>query len=298
MLTGEYLVLDGTRALALPTRFGQKMQVETTVNGKIIWKSYSSENLLWYEDSFLVEKNNIIPEKQEGGESKKLTERLLQILKALRELNPKLFEDSGYRIETRLEFPRNWGLGSSSTLLTNLAEWAGVNPFELSEKTFGGSGYDIACGKSSGPILYKRKDPLYPEVKRVDFNPEFKENLFFIHLNQKQDSRQAIARYKELNPQTKTELVNRASALTDEFLHCDKLEDFNRLLVVHENLITSILKIPPVKESLFPDFPGEIKSLGAWGGDFILATGGKEVKTYFKQKGFSTILEYQEMVLG
>jgi len=52
-----------------------------------------------------------------------------------------------------------------------------------------------------------------------------------------------------------------------------------------------------VKERLFPDYFGTLKSLGAWGGDFILATGTKETPRYFKNKGFETILTYSEMIL-
>jgi hypothetical protein len=37
--------------------------------------------------------------------------------------------------------------------------------------------------------------------------------------------------------------------------------------------------------------------LGAWGGDFVLATGGEKEKQYFIQKGFTTVLSYAEMIL-
>lgn len=51
---------------------------------------------------------------------------------------------------------------------------------------------------------------------------------------------------------------------------------------------------------LFHDFPGEIKSLGAWGGDFLLAAASTNVekqKKYFQQKGFETSFNYKELVL-
>ena len=53
----------------------------------------------------------------------------------------------------------------------------------------------------------------------------------------------------------------------------------------------------PIKQKLFSDFPGGIKSLGAWGGDFILATGTKETMEYFKEKGYATVISFQDMVL-
>jgi hypothetical protein len=48
---------------------------------------------------------------------------------------------------------------------------------------------------------------------------------------------------------------------------------------------------------LFPDYSRAIKSLGAWGGDFVLATGNFNEMDYFKQKGFHTIISYHKMVL-
>jgi hypothetical protein len=53
----------------------------------------------------------------------------------------------------------------------------------------------------------------------------------------------------------------------------------------------------PIKQELFKDFRGEIKSLGAWGGDFILVSGDKESPNYFKNLGFTTIIPFEEMIL-
>ncbi len=40
LLTGEYLVLDGAKALALPTKMGQNLQVVTHDKPTISWKSF------------------------------------------------------------------------------------------------------------------------------------------------------------------------------------------------------------------------------------------------------------------
>ena len=64
-----------------------------------------------------------------------------------------------------------------------------------------------------------------------------------------------------------------------------------------KKIISSIIELPTVKERLFPDYFGTLKSLGAWGGDFILATGDKNTPQYFKAKGYTTILRYSDMVL-
>ena len=135
-----------------------------------------------------------------------------------------------------------------------------------------------------------------PMVEQVSFNPIFKENLFFVHLNEKQDSKEGIAKFRESNQNTEKE-IEMISAISDRFLEATSLEDFDTLIVEHERIISSIIKLKPVKERLFPDYFGEIKSLGAWGGDFILATGNSSTPDYFKNRGFETILSYSEMVL-
>ena len=41
---------------------------------------------------------------------------------------------------------------------------------------------------------------------------------------------------------------------------------------------------------------GKIKSLGSWGGDFILVTTKNKDLTYFKNRGLNTIIPLKEMV--
>ena len=55
--------------------------------------------------------------------------------------------------------------------------------------------------------------------------------------------------------------------------------------------------LKPVKEELFQNYFGEVKSLGAWGGDFVMVTGNNKTVDYFKEKGYNTILSYNQMVL-
>ena len=51
-------------------------------------------------------------------------------------------------------------------------------------------------------------------------------------------------------------------------------------------------------EYLLREYDGEIKSLGAWGGDFILASAlDKNPTDYFKSKGFNTVLNFNELAL-
>ena len=42
LLTGEYLVLDGANAFAVPTKFGQNLIVEKIVEPQLIWGSFTN----------------------------------------------------------------------------------------------------------------------------------------------------------------------------------------------------------------------------------------------------------------
>ncbi|MFT6826440.1 MAG: hypothetical protein ACJAYD_001001 [Patiriisocius sp.] len=77
---------------------------------------------------------------------------------------------------------------------------------------------------------------------------------------------------------------------------CYTLQDFERILNAHEQKISKLLAQPTIKQMLFKDYPNTIKSLGAWGGDFVLATGNNSDMDYFKNKGYNTIIPFQEMI--
>ena len=67
----------------------------------------------------------------------------------------------------------------------------------------------------------------------------------------------------------------------------------------HEQILSQILGLLPVKQGIFQDYHGGVKSLGAWGGDFVMVTMHQEwprVTAYFSAKGMETIIPYHEMV--
>ena len=299
LLTGEYLVLDGAKSLAIPTKFGQDLIVEKIKEPEIIWGSFTHTGECWFEAVFDLKKLRLIncsfnSDKEGSGEV--IAETLLGILKEAKSLNPDFLKsENGFVVKTNLTFPRNWGLGTSSTLINSIASWAKIDAFKLLWNSFKGSGYDIACAQNDTPVFYQIENK-EPVVAQVAFNPSFKENLFFVHLNQKQDSKEGIAKFRESNLNFDKE-IKRISEISDAFLITKSLEEFEKLIVEHEQIISSIIKLKTVKEKLFPDYFGAIKSLGAWGGDFVLVTGDASTPSYFKNKGFETILTYQEMVL-
>ena len=65
----------------------------------------------------------------------------------------------------------------------------------------------------------------------------------------------------------------------------------------HENIIASATLQEPIHQSFFSAYSeGKIKSLGAWGGDFILVTSKNNDLGYFKNKGYNTILKLSDLV--
>jgi mevalonate kinase len=296
MLTAEYFVLDGALSLALPTIQGQKLSVIHAEKKDyfIHWQSIV-EDKVWL-DFFLAENFEITLVK---GELEKAT-IIQQLLNIVQQEKPLLLQNTfSYNIKIEADFPRNWGLGSSSTLMGNIAQWSGLNGFMLNEKIFGGSGYDIAVALEGKPVLYQleNKKPVY---KTVTIHFPFADNLFFIHLNQKQNSREGIAHYRQLTID-KQPVIQQLNEITQNIFQAENLQQFETLLNQHENIIAQSLQLKKVKDLFFADYWGSVKSLGAWGGDFVLATSHKtkaETLQYFQQKGYETIVDYKDIIFA
>ena len=292
LLTGEYLVLKGALALALPTKLGQTMTVETEHAPSLQWNAHQPGGH-WFSAT-------LDPATLEVLETDALpkADKLATILKALRELNPDAFEP-GLRFETHLEFDSAWGLGSSSTLLSLLAQWAEVNPYELLRHTLGGSGYDIACATASQPLYYQLVDDM-PQLCPAPFQPPFADRLFFVYQGKKQHSADEVKAFnKHWEQADLTSEMLTISELSRALPSITYFEDFCTLLQVHENILSRCLDRPPVQQQ-FPDFNGVLKSLGAWGGDFLLAAteqSFEEVTAYFKQHGLDTVIRYHDIIL-
>ncbi len=292
LLTGEYAILDGAKGLALPTKFGQSLKLRNKNTETIHWFGVDENDDTWFYAEFSKSDFKTVTTTDEAT-----SDRLKQILTETNKLNPeflsKITENS--IIETKVTFPMAWGLGTSSTLIANMSTWAGVNPYQLLESTFGGSGYDIACATHNSAITYQRNN-FEPIVDEVHFNPSFKDELFFVYLNQKKNSRDAINSYRSLEFD-KEAFITKVDAITDNIQKCTEITKFEGLLNEHEAILSKTLQIPTIKNSLFTDYPRTIKSLGAWGGDFVLATGTEKDMSYFKEKGYHTILPYSKMIL-
>ena len=296
LLSGEYLVLQGARALALPLNLGQSLEVTTIddINGMIHWDAYTPKGF-WFASIFSKHDFTV-----HASDDMDKADNLSRIFKAIKSLNPNILQDKkDYFFTTRLEFDSEWGLGSSSTLISLLAQWANVNPYELLKMTMGGSGYDIACATASQPIIYHLENG-NPIVENADFNPAFKDKLYFVYQGHKQSSGKEVKSFKERAQ--KLDLSSECyeiSELSENLINTSSFNDFCALLTRHEEIMSRCLEQPALK-TYYPDFQGVIKSLGAWGGDFFLAAtelSEEEVVSYFTGKGLKTVLKYNEIVL-
>lgn len=290
LLSGEYAILDGALGLAIPTSYGQSLEVTPTSSGLLVWTSLDEDGNSWFTATFDLSNLKILSTSDEA-----MSKTLANLLLEANAQNPLLLTDSdGFEITTQLTFPRSWGLGTSSTLINNLAQWGRVDAYQLLWNAFGGSGYDIACAQHNSPITYQLVEGK-PKVEAIAFDPIFKDSLYFVHLNQKQSSKEAIANYK--NRQfDRPKLIKEISSITNRMMESSTLAGFESLMAEHENLLGEVLQQQPVKQRLFPDYFGMIKSLGAWGGDFVLATGDDKTISYFKDKGYPTIIPYSKMI--
>jgi len=296
LLTGEYLILDGVKGLALPTKFGQSMGVRYTqsFSPKLTWKSFDHNGNLWFEGLFEFWQFKCLS--QDVSDEAKILSKIL--LEARKQNKHFLRDEQDVYVETRLGFPLDWGLGSSSTLFHNIAEWAYISPFELLFNVVDGSGYDIACAQSDGAITYE-KNLSGPKWGPVKFDPTYKDNLYFVYLGKKQKSDQGISYYRSLGPTDRSAII-KINHLTDQLIKEKMLDGAMDIIAEHEDIMSHVLKLDTVKKTRFSDFKGQVKSLGAWGGDFVLAASKESeeyVRDYFTSYHMPTVINYSDMIL-
>lgn len=294
LLSGEYLVLKGATALAIPINKGQSLEVnESSGKGEIYWQA-THQYAKWFEANLKI--NDLSDIKETTSPEQK---KLQQILNNCLELNPDFLNiHKNYSIKTNLEFSPEYGFGSSSTLINNLSKWVNCNPYELLTKTFGGSGYDIACADSKKPLLFKLENDKQI-IKEVNFYPDFYEGLYFVYLGKKQKSSESIKEFHKNAAYSERE-ITRISEISMALCKADNIEKFNELIDEHEEIMSKILKMRSVRSLFFNDLPGSSKSLGAWGGDFALIScnlNKTEIKEYLMSKGLTTFYTFKELLV-
>jgi len=260
--------------------------------GVIEWETYVMDKP-WFKASFRIEDMTIL-----DSSSHKTAIFIRDLLRAGAELQPELKSASqGFSIVNHIDFDIRWGMGSSSSLLSNLAYWLEIDPYSLYCSTFQGSGYDVFCARANGPITFQLKQERC-EIHEVSFNPAFADHLYFIYSGRKQDSQESVGKFKS-KPLSEDRIIIQVTDLTDAFIKSPDLEDFLSVIRIHEDAISAAIGLPGVKQAIFPDFNGEIKSLGAWGGDFIMAAtpmSRKEVKEYFNKRNLKVIFSWKDII--
>ena len=290
LITSEYLVMKGAMALAIPAKLDQELNVISTNSDFVNWKSFNKDNQIWYEEKFFLDKGTLIYH----GEKNKMSDLIVRLFDYIHKFN-KPEKSIGNEFIWKINFNINWGLGSSSTLINNLSKWAKVNPYKLLFSVFNGSGYDIACCDKSNPVIFQKKDD-YLSVSDTTFKPNFLNNLFLIFLNKKQDTQKSVQNFLETD-QSLSEGINQINEIVHEIENVKDITTFESLIERHEKIIANILQMPTIQNEKFPDYNnGVIKSLGSWGGDFVLATGDEKSVDYFKEKGFNTIRKISDLL--
>lgn len=295
LLFGEYAVLDGAKSLSIPTSRGQSMEIKPHRGSDLVWESYDEHGELWFEAQISLYDFSAIRTSDDD-----IAKHIQKLLKGTVRYNTEFLNNwNGFKVINRLEFPKDWGLGSSSSLVHNLASWADINPLHLHFFTSNGSGYDVACADAENPLVYQL-DGDEINYTEVDFDPGCLDQVYFVHLGRKQNSEEGIIHYAK-NAKKRKSVAKNITALTEEALKCSSATTLRKIMEEHETIISSQLKITPVKEERFKDFNGSIKSLGAWGGDFAMIVSDMsptEVTSYFKSIGYDVVIPYKEMIVS
>lgn len=300
LLSNEYAILKDVPGIAFPTKLGQSLLFNETENKrKIQYRAIDHNNKLWF--SCDLDFNNGFTSTTDGSDQLDL---VLKIFNFLYKENPFIFkklESCGFYISTQLDFPNYYGLGSSSTFIQNICDVFKADSFNVLQQCFGGSGYDIAIAKEKRAGVFVRSIQYLSDIPTTlqKFFQEQHHNLFFVYLGKKQSSSRSI---NDLSDR-----INQMDKQKYEDLHVflssvSTMNQFNDWIVNHEKTLASDLGLTPLVDK-FTDISkinGNIKSLGAWGGDFALLSSEyplNEVKKYFENYQLNEVFRFQEMIL-
>jgi mevalonate kinase len=290
LLAGEYLVLVGAKALAFPIRFGQSMQIEPAGHNQLHWVS-NEQGMTWFSCDLDPSTLDIIT-----ASDYKVALRLADILLNAKKMNAEFLTGSmGLNIYVEANYPLKWGLGSSSTLIALIALWAEVDKYHLFRLISQGSGYDIACTDRNSLLFYQWEngginvDVTHPGKALLN-------NTCFAYLGKKQETAGEVSAFLSEKNFASMD-VERISELSLQICKADDPLILCSLIDEHEEILCRILKKDRIAKH-FPGFPGSVKSLGAWGGDFAMFVSdmkNQDIKTWLKQTGFNDVFIFNEL---
>ena len=292
LLSGEYLVINGAKALAFPICFGQEMNVEFISEPKLIFKS-NENNQEWFNTSFTLPNLEIL-----NTSNNSIAIELKNIILSAQTLNKEfLSTQSGYSININANYPLKFGFGSSSTLISLIARWANVNEYALFKMVSNGSGYDIACATQDAPIFYQLVDEI-PVITKAKIGNGIKRHCIFAYLGNKQNSKKEVDRYKQYEKPSQ-KLIDRISKLTKDICEASNAIKLIESIIEHEEILSSIINKPILNDhDRFHNFNGPIKSLGAWGGDFAMFVAAEPlyiIRNEIKKLGIKTMFSFDEL---
>lgn len=295
LITGEYVVLDGAEVLCCPLKLGQSLEVKNVRGSDLVWKSIDQNKKTWFTAKF-----NLLNFRAMESTDDSISDICTKILKYCAKHKLEFLDDwKGIGLTFQSEFDRSWGMGTSSTCISCIAQWTELDAFDMNEKVFGGSGYDIACANANSPLLYKNLPDEW-HVTPTTWKPAFAQNLGFVYRGKKQNSREAIAEYLNIPMKERSKLVEQVNQWTQQILECNDLNSFCDLLTEHEHAVGALIQKVPVQKELFADFRGVVKSLGAWGGDLLLYASPEQAdqcRKYFTTRGFTQLFSFEELIL-
>jgi mevalonate kinase len=262
LLTAEYLVLNGSTALAIPLKFGQSLDVIESPTGHISWESHDSGGKWFYC------KLNPVSFEVLNTDSDLITEGLIHYLSSARKLNPDFLRTKGLMVTVKADYPLSWGLGSSSSLISLIAKWANVDSWTLYKMCCNGSGYDLACAEHDFPVFYRLEDDL-PEINKAEPAEALQRFAYFAYLGTKQNSAIEVKSFLKDAKFTEQD-IDKITALTYDICKAKDYSVLYNMVEEHEAILSRILQKPKLKSTRFANFPGTVKSLGAWGGDFAM----------------------------
>lgn len=292
LLTAEYVVLDGVPAVAVPTHLGQRLVVTEDMGLPLLtWTARAHDGSIWLEGSLERTSDGWIS--TEKNTTSGLV-RLSELLRAAEHLRGTPLP--GGAVETFLEFPNDYGWGSSSTLIALVAQWAHVDALALHFATQNGSGYDAVCALASGPIRYTRTGPASAQWGPVSLAHWPHSTLYLVHLGSKQRSEQDVVRYRSLTSDPL--LIDAVGKAAENLLQASSPQEWSDAARAHEAAVSKVLGREPVGTTHFSSYPHAVKSLGAWGGDFVLAQvlEASDLQ-WFKEHGYTTVLPWSDCVV-
>ena len=262
LLSGEYWVLHGATALAVPTLLGQSLAYSDATHS-LRWTALDRSGTPWLD----------VPAQHDPQVAS-----LLRAAEALGGTVPA----TGHAT-TRLEFDRDWGWGSSSSLTDLIAQWTGVDALELHFATSSGSGFDVACARARTAISYQKvgeRSAQWTEVRATHWPTA---HFALVYLGAKQDSQKEV---RAPRPEPQKADLDAISAISQELTAAATVGRWIELIEEAEVRTSRWIGQPRVQDR-FTGVRATLKSLGAWGGDFVLAVAEDPAEfAYFVEHGY------------